>query len=127
MLYVCYIMNHVAGDNGHVPLTVLTGKTVDMSNLFLFNFWEPVYFATGTSMSYSSNPGLPSKTHEGTGRFVGFSGTVGTDYCFKILTDNTQEIIHCPWVRSRWTEDERNAYLIDGITNHCVPDKGEHM
>ena len=113
MEYVCYIFNHLASSNigGQVPLTKLTGQTMDISNIFLFSFWEPVYFATASVLSYSAKPGFPSDDTEGKGRFVGFSKNVGTAYTFKILTDDTNKIIHHSAVRSALTMDQFNKSL----------------
>jgi hypothetical protein len=43
--YVCYLLNHTFITGIHnVPLTALTGITVDISPLLRFYFWEQVYY-----------------------------------------------------------------------------------
>jgi hypothetical protein len=43
--YVCYLLNHTYNSTiNDIPLTRLTGTTVDISPLLRFHFWEPVYY-----------------------------------------------------------------------------------
>ena len=100
--YVVYILNitSVESLNWRTPHEVLYGQTPDISNIFQFEFWEPVYFATGESLGTNTSPTFPSKTHEKQGRFVGFAETVGTIFTYKILTSDTNKIIYRSAVRS---------------------------
>ena len=90
---------------------MLFGQTPDISELFQFEFWEPVYFATGEQLDSTSKPSFPSSSHEKSGRFVGFSDTVGDKFCYKILTDDTQQIIHRSAVRSARNTNKVNRRL----------------
>jgi hypothetical protein len=85
--YVCFIMNRVAleGLNWRTPFEWLHGRTPDITILFWFLFFEPVY--------YSIPDTLKSKPDEAMGWFVGFSESVGHSMTFKILT-NDMKIIH---------------------------------
>lgn len=93
LMYVCYLLNHTYNSTVHaVPLQLLHGHTVDISPVLRFNFWQHVAFA-----DYKTT--FPSKPKERTGRFVDFSEHVGHALCYKILTDDTQKIIHRSSVR----------------------------
>ena len=48
MIYVCYILNHIACDalNGSIPLLVLYGITPDISIMLLYTFYQPIFDAT---------------------------------------------------------------------------------
>ena len=48
MIYVCYILNHIACGplNGSIPLLVLYGITTDISIMLLSTFYQPVFCAT---------------------------------------------------------------------------------
>ena len=96
VMYVCFILNilSTASLDWKTPYQVLYGQTPDISEVFQFEFWEPVYFATGEQLDSESKPSFPSTSHEKTGRFVGFAESVGDKFCYKILTDDTQRIIY---------------------------------
>lgn len=102
LMYVCFILNvtSVASLNYKTPYQVLHGQTPDISEIFQFEFWEPVYFATGEQLDSINKPSFPSTTHEKAGRFVGFAETVGDKFCYKVLTDDTQKIIYRSAIRS---------------------------
>ena len=48
MIYVCYILNHIACGalNGSIPLLVLYGISPDISIVLLYTFYQPVFYAT---------------------------------------------------------------------------------
>jgi hypothetical protein len=73
--YVCYLLNHTCNSTIYnVPLTRLTGTTVDRSPLLRFHFWEPVYY-------FKSETSFPSESKEGLGNIVGIS-----EHCGHALT-----------------------------------------
>ena len=45
LIYVCYLLNHIACSalDGKIPLLVLTGITPDISIILLFTFYQPVF------------------------------------------------------------------------------------
>ena len=109
LLWVLYILNHSYCEAiGGIPLTKLTGQTVDISNLFQFQFYEKVYYTTSDKLSYASKPGFPSDSDELPGYFVGFSESVGDVMTFKILTAHTNKIIYRSNVRSAVNTDQKN-------------------
>ena len=59
VIYVCYILNHIACGtlNGSIPLLVLYGITPDISIMILFTFYQPVFYAT-------HNQHFPSESKE---------------------------------------------------------------
>ena len=69
------------------PLEVLTGQTIDISIILCFMFWDVVY------VSKYETKEVGDKDSEIRGHFVGFAWNVGHAMTFKILTDDTQEII----------------------------------
>ena len=48
MIYVCYILNHIAcgAMNGSIAILVLYGITPDISIMLLYTFYQPVFYAT---------------------------------------------------------------------------------
>jgi hypothetical protein len=80
------------------PLEVLTGETTDISIALCFLFWDVVYVKRYKNKHYQGQVGS-EESSEIRGRFVGFSKNVGHALTFKILTDDTQKIIHRSQVR----------------------------
>ena len=89
MMYVCFILNRTATKsiNYMVPLTVLTGSTVDISPLLRFTWWEKVYYMKDDSS-------FPSESVELPGRFVGIAENVGHYMTFKVLDDESKRVIY---------------------------------
>jgi hypothetical protein len=103
LLYVCFLLNFTASASlkWQTPMTILTGSTSDSSALLRFAWWDPVYYK-------ADDVGFPSDSPELRGRFVGFSETVGNAMTFKILSDDTQQILHRGLVRSALDEHSPN-------------------
>jgi hypothetical protein len=80
------------------PLEVLTGETTDINIALCFLFWDVVYVKRYKNKHYQGQVGS-DESSEIRGRFVGFSKNVGHALTFKILTDDTQKIIHRSQVR----------------------------
>jgi hypothetical protein len=80
------------------PLEVLTGETTDISIALCFLFWDVVYVKRYKNQRYQGQVGS-EESSEIRGRFVGFLKNVGHALTFKILTDDTQKIIHQSQVR----------------------------
>ena len=120
--YVCFVLNHTAVGSLHwrTPIEKLTGSTPDISSLLCFQFWEPVYYALDDS-------DFPSESTEKLGHFVGISEHVGHALTFKVLTDDSQKIIHRSRIRSALNPNERNL-RIDLETNDPSPEivKSKH-
>ena len=86
--YVCFLLNHTYNSSiKNVPLTLLLGSTVDISVLLRFYFWQPVYYK-------QVEASFPSDSKEGLGHMVGISEHVGHALTYKVLTSDTQVIIH---------------------------------
>ena len=101
--YTCYLLNHTLCPSlDAIPLQLLIGSTVDISELLQYYWYQQVYCAED---DYS----FPSESKEISGRFVGFSENVGHSLTYKILTDHTHKIIHCSWVQS--AEDPKTINL----------------
>ena len=93
LMYVTLLLNHLAHQslNWRTPLEALTGQTPDISAFLEFEFFQPVYFAADNK--------FPSQSPEQKGRWVGIAESTGDVLTYKILTDDTQEIIHRSAVR----------------------------
>jgi len=87
------------------PIEALTGQTPDISALISFHFWEPVNFLDPTDEEF------PSATKEKSGRFVGIAESVGDAMTYKILTDDTKQVLYCSTFCSALTPSERNLHL----------------
>ncbi len=113
LTYVCFLLNHMWDDNiKAVPLTVLTGLTVDVSVLLKFYFWQKVYYKKADS-------GFPSESKEGIGHIVGVSESVGHALTWKILTEDTKKVIYRSQVRP-FNENDTNLHadMLDGEGDH---------
>ena len=100
LLYVLYILNQTATPSlgWRTPLEVLDGDTPDISAMLQFEFWEPVYYRDG-----SDGVSFPSGHPEKLGRFAGFAENVGHAMTYKVVTDDTNKIIHRSVIRSART------------------------
>ena len=73
------------------PVEAAFGDTPDISDLLCFSFYEPVLY-------HDEGAKFPD-SKEKPGRFVGFAPNVGDALTFKILTADTNMIIHRSVVR----------------------------
>ena len=105
--YVCFLLNHLAVETlqWRTPLEVLNGSTPDVSSLMQYEFWEPVYYLISDKQEF------PSQTQEKLGRFVGISENVGDSMTFKVLTNDTEKVIHRSSLRSAYGEKDKNKRL----------------
>jgi hypothetical protein len=103
LMYVCYILNHTATESlgWRTPLEKLNGQTPDISALITYHFWEPVYYMI-------EDASFPSEPTERTGHFVGISEHVGNAMTYKILTNDTNKIIHRSSIQTGLKPHERN-------------------
>ena len=111
MIYVCYILNHIACGalNGSIPLLVLCGITPDISIMLLYTFYQPVFYAT-------HDQHFPSESEERSAFWVGFGEHCGAAMTHKLLDKITQKIIYRSAVRP----------LIKSNRNHrLTEDRGE--
>ena len=82
---------------GITPLQALTGQVPDISHFLHFSFWEPVFYKVDENVS---DHRFPSQSNEIRGHWVGFADNKGDHLTWKILTDETQQIITRSTVRS---------------------------
>ena len=94
MIYVCYILNHIACGalNGSIPLLVLYGITPDISIMLLYTFYQPVFYAT-------HDQHFPIESEETTAFWVGFGEHCGDAMTHERLDKITQKIIYRSAVR----------------------------
>ena len=96
LIYVCYLLNHIACSalDGKIPLLALTGITPDITIILLFTFYQPVFYAT-----YDQH--FPSESEERAGYWVGFGEHCGDAMTHKIIDHDTQKIIYRSAVRPK--------------------------
>ena len=96
LIYVCYLLNHIACTalDGKITLLALTGITPDISIILLFTFYQPVFYAT-----YDQH--FPSESEERASYWVGFGEHCGDAMTHKILDHDTQKIIYRSAVRPK--------------------------
>ncbi len=83
-------------------MSVLVGSTSDISILLRFGWWEPVYYKL-------DNSNFPSESPELLGRMVGFSEHVSHAMTYKILTDETNKVLHRSNLRAALDPDTPNV------------------
>ena len=109
--YVAFVLNHTAlrSLNWRTPMECLTGNTPDISVILRFTFWEPVFYPNHESH-------FPSASRELRGRIVGFSETVGHALTYKVLSDDSQRVLHRSSLRSALDPAHPNLRLppVDG-------------
>ena len=113
--YVCYLLNHTYNmTTKGVPLTHLTGTTVDISPLLRFHFWQKVYYK-------AIDPAFPSDSPEAMGHIVGISEHCGHMMTWKILTCDTQKIIFRSLVRPFSADDPNiRADMLGGESEDTI-------
>ncbi len=106
LMYICFVLNScaLASLKGKTPLFVATGSTNNISPLLAFRWYQKVYYKI-------EEPGFPSESREGTGRFVGLANHVGHVMTFKVLTDDTHKILYWSNIRSAENPDEPNLRI----------------
>ena len=93
----------ILGLEGHVPETLMSGQTADISTIFEFEWFQWVMF-------YEPTETYPSKKWT-VGRYVGSSIDVGTVMTQKILKSNGEFVSRntvCAWT----DEEEHNEALL---------------
>jgi len=107
LYWVLYVLNHSYCEAiDGIPMTKLSGQTVDTSNMFQFRFYEKAWCATGAQLSNAGKPSFPSEDGEEACYVVGFGESVGDVMTFKVLTHDTNKILYRSNVRSADSEDE---------------------
>ena len=116
LIYVCFLMSRTWNDTiNNVPITALTGATVDISVLLRFYFWQRVYYLKEDNT-------FPSESKEGYGRIVGISEHVGNALTWKILTEDTHKVIYRSRVRPADPDDPNlRAAMIGGEDSDSTP------
>ena len=96
LIYVCYLLNHIACSalDGKIPLLALTGITPDISIILLLTFYQPVFNAT-----YDQH--FPSESEERAGYWVGFGEHCGDAMTHKSLDHDTQKLMYRSAVRPK--------------------------
>ena len=99
LLYVCSLLNVTASPapGDLAPLQALTGQVPDISHFLYFSFLESVYYKVDEN---EPDHRVPSQSNEKQGHWVGFADNKGDHLTWKILTDETNQIITRSAVRS---------------------------
>jgi len=119
--WVADVMNMTAEKSlgWRTPLEVLTGQTTDISIMLVFVFNDVVYVPRYKEKNYQNQVGS-EKSSEIRCRFVGFAHDVGHALTFKLLTEDTKQIIHRSQVRL--AKDGENNLKLD-IQAGAVPER----
>ena len=99
LVYVSPLLNVTASPalDEITSLQALTGQVPDISHFLHFSFWEPVYYKVDEN---EPDHRFPLQSNEKRGHWVGFADNKGDHLTWKILTDETQQIIPSSAVRS---------------------------
>src|SRR5687768_12834278 len=103
MSHVCLLLNHTVNESiGYsIPLSLLTGVTQDISALLHYDWYQPVYYR-------EEETHFPSKAVEKYGRIVGVAENVGHALTFKVLSEDTQKILHRSVIRTATNPSTEN-------------------
>ena len=98
-MYVCSLLNVTASPalGGLTPIQALTGQVPDISHFLHVSFCEPVYYKVDEN---EPDHRFPSQSNQKQGHWVGFADNKGDHLTWKILTDETNQIITRSAVRS---------------------------
>ena len=109
LIYVCYLLNHIACTalDGKITLLALTGITPDISIILLFTFYQPVFYAT-------NDQNFPSESEERAGYWVGFGEHCGDAMTHIILDNDTQTIIYRSAVRPKMSSTPKHRLAPHG-------------
>ena len=122
LIYVCYLLNHIACTalDGKIPLLALTGITPDISIILLFTFYQPVFYAT-----YDQH--FPSESEERAGYWVRFGEHCGDAMTHKILDQDTQKIIYRSAVRPKKSSTPNHRLAPHGgeVSTSSDPSEGK--
>ena len=92
LVYVCFCLNNCVhpnlGDGTKSPLMMTSFAQNDISPLLFFYFWESIYY-----LRDATEQSFPGKSKEKRGRWAGVSEDIGPKMCFKIVDDDSGEII----------------------------------
>ena len=96
LIYVCYLLNHIACSalDGKLPSSALTAITPDISIILIFNFYQSGFYATYDQC-------FPSESEERNGYWVGFGKHCGDAMTHKILDHDTEKNIYRSAVRPK--------------------------
>ena len=99
LLYICSLLNVTSSPalKGITPIQALTGQVPEISHFLHFSFWEPVYYKVDEN---EPDHRFPSQSNEKRGHWVGFADNKGDHLTWKILMDETHQIITRSAVRS---------------------------
>jgi hypothetical protein len=104
-MYVCFVLNNALSEViQSTPLRQAYGTDNDISPMLYFLFYEPVYYLVDETT-------FPSESKELCRRWVGVSENVGHFMTYKILTDDTHQIIHRSNILSMADPNARNLRL----------------
>ena len=117
LLYTCFLLNHLWDDSiKNVPLTALTGLTVDTSVLLRFSFFERVYFR-------AIEPTYPEDSREEVGHIVGITEHVGNALCYAVYKPSTGKVVHRSRCRPITPDDPNHRAAVAGGESFSSPTK----
>jgi hypothetical protein len=109
MSHVCLLLNHTVNESigDAIPLSVLTGTTQDISALLHYDWFQPVYYR-------EEETHFPSMAVEKYGQIVGIAENVGHALTFKVLSEDTQKILHWSVIQTATNPSTANIWAMNG-------------
>jgi hypothetical protein len=108
-MYVCFVLNIAFSEViQSTPLRQACSTNHDISPLLYFLFYKLVYYLVDETT-------FPSESKELRGRWVGVSKNVGHFMTYKILTDDTRQIIHRSNIRLAADPNARNECQVSNF------------
>jgi hypothetical protein len=95
-------------------MEALTSQLPDISPLLVFQWYEPVLYAVESQ--------IPNESKEKPGHFVGIAENCGHTMTFKVLTDDTQQVISISMVWSALAPADHNLHA-EAMLNDSLPVK----
>ena len=93
LVYICFCHNHCIdpnlGDRTKPPLMMANFVQNNISPLIFFFFWQPVYYLLDADEQL-----LPGKSEEMRSRWASVDENISTKMCWKLVDDNSWEIIN---------------------------------
>ena len=113
--YAGYVWNKTSHEalGWKTPLEKRDGDTPDISELLMFDFYQPVHFM---------DPSVPFPANkERTGRFVGFAQDIGDRLCYKIYLPESDNVLSRSTVRPATDGSRLNLRYNTPLTSTGTP------
>lgn len=116
MSHVCLLLNYTVNETigNAIPLSILTGTTQDISALLHYDWFQPVYYREEETR-------FPSMAVEKYGWIVGIAENVGHALTFKVLSEDTQRVLHWSVIWTATDSSTANIRAMNGPVTSSHP------